>query len=166
MKRQFIGILVLLVVGLAISKVDSTVQATAPNSRTAAVLLQEEPPADSPEIVEDSMHEFMEYVFQPTYKRLKITMATKPEGNAGWKAMKSDALILAESSNLLFPRTPEENAADWKKFSAESRSHGADLYQAARAKDFDKATGAYRLMLESCNACHRQFENGKHILKP
>ena len=29
--------------------------------------------------VEDSMHEFMEYVFQPTYLRLKASMATAPD---------------------------------------------------------------------------------------
>ena len=38
-------------------------------------------------IVEDSMHEFMEYVFQPTYKRLKVSMATEPEDKAGWLSL-------------------------------------------------------------------------------
>lgn len=168
MKKRLIGILALTAVAFMLLQANSKsqAQATSPESASAASTDDEKRTTDTPEIVEDSMHEFMEYVFQPTYKRLKVTMAAKPTGNAGWKAMKSDALILAESCNLLFPRTPDEGAADWKKFSAESRSNGADLYQAARAKDFEKATGAYRLMLESCNACHRQFENGKHILKP
>lgn len=121
---------------------------------------------EGPEIVEDSMHEFMEYVFQPTYRRLKKTMATEPANNAGWKAMKSDSLILAESCNLLFQRTPEEDGADWNQHSIDSRSGGAALYQAARKKDFAAATKSWQAMLESCNACHRQFENGKHILTP
>ncbi len=121
---------------------------------------------DEAEVVEDSMHEFMEYVFQPTYKRLKVTMAAAPADNSGWKAMKSDALILAESCNLLFARTPDEDAADWKKHTVASRTKGAELYQAAKAKDFEKATTAYKSMLENCNACHRQFEDGKHILQP
>ncbi len=122
--------------------------------------------ADEAEIVEDSMHEFMEYVFQPTYRRLKAAMATEPADNKGWKAIKSDALILAESCNLLFVRTPDEDAADWNKHSAASRTDGASLYQAARTKDFAKATTAYKAMLNNCNACHRQFEDGKHILEP
>jgi len=122
--------------------------------------------ADEAEVVEDSMHEFMEYVFQPTYKRLKVTMAVAPEDNNGWKAMKSDSLILAESCNLLFVRTPEDDAADWKKHAAASRVKGAELYQAAKDKDFVKATLAYKSMLNNCNACHRQFEDGKHILQP
>ncbi|MEP3482399.1 MAG: hypothetical protein ABJZ55_24365 [Fuerstiella sp.] len=173
MKQSFVGLLALLAIGFAFFNFDSgsTAQATSPEpSRSFAsqnpATPQEKGDSDGPVVIEDSMHEFMEYVFQPTYRRLKVTMATEPENNSGWKAMKSDALILAESCNLLFPRTPEKDGDDWKKFSADSRTHGADLYQAARAKDFDKATGAYKMMLNSCNACHRQFENGKHILKP
>jgi hypothetical protein len=122
--------------------------------------------ADGPEIVEDSMHEFMEYVFQPTYRRLKVSMAGEPNDSKGWKAVKSDSLILAESCNLLFARLPEENTDDWVHHATASRVDGAALYQAARAKDFVKATSAYKSMLNNCNACHRQFENGKHILEP
>lgn len=123
-------------------------------------------PANEAEIVEDSMHEFMEYVFQPTYRRLKAAMATEPTDKNGWKAIKSDSLILAESCNLLFVRLPEEGTADWAQHAAASRTNGSELYQAARAKDFGKATTAYKSMLENCNACHRQFEDGKHILSP
>ena len=122
--------------------------------------------ADGPEVVEDSMHEFMEYVFQPTYRRLKVSMAAEPSDNKGWKAIKSDSLILAESCNLLFARLPDEDADDWAQHATASRTDGSALYQAARAKDFAKATSAYKTMLNNCNACHRQFENGKHILVP
>lgn len=122
--------------------------------------------ADQAEVVEDDMHEFMEYVFQPTYRRLKATMAEEPADNKGWKAVKSDALILAESCNLLFARTPEEDGKDWNRHAAASRDAGAKLYQAARGKDFDAAGESWKLMLNSCNACHRQFEDGRHILTP
>jgi hypothetical protein len=116
--------------------------------------------------VEESMHEFMEYVFQPTYLRLKQSMAAAPADNKGWKAIKSDSLILAESCNLLFSRAPGEHGEDWIGHAKASKEHGAKLYGAARAKDFEAATAAYKTMLDSCNACHKQFENGKHILTP
>jgi mono/diheme cytochrome c family protein len=93
-------------------------------------------------------------------------MATKPVDNKGWKAIKSDSLILAESCNLLFARLPEEDAAAWAQHATASRIGGSELYQAAGEKDFAKANSAYRKMLDNCNACHRQFENGKHILVP
>jgi len=116
--------------------------------------------------VEKSMHEFMEYVFQPTYLRLKQSMATAPTDNKGWKAVKSDSLILAESCNLLFSRAPEEGHADWIAHAKASREKGGALYAAAAAKDFTAADTAWKSMLESCNGCHKQFEEGKHILKP
>ena len=116
--------------------------------------------------VEDSMHEFMEYVFQPTYLRLKQSMAAAPADNKGWKAIKSDSLILAESCNLLFGRKPAEHGEDWLKHATASKEFGVKLYGAAKAKKFDDATAAYKTMLDNCNACHKQFEEGKHILQP
>ena len=123
-------------------------------------------PTDDAAPVEDSMHEFMEYVFQPTYLRLKANMVAAPADNKGWKAVKSDSLILAESCNLLFTRKPDEHGEDWVKHAIASKSSGAELYKAARAKDFPAATTAYTSMLNNCNACHKQFEDGKHILQP
>lgn len=123
-------------------------------------------PEDGVQPVEDSMHEFMEYVFQPAYLRLKQSLATAPADNKGWKAVKSDALILAESCNLLFGRAPEDKASDWKAHAKAAREKGGQLYAAAKAKDFTAAGTAWKAMLESCNGCHKQFEDGKHILQP
>lgn len=121
---------------------------------------------DEPRVIEDSMHEFMEYVFQPTYRRLKASMANVPADGKAWKPIKSDALILAESCNLLFMRKPDENGNDWARHATASREYGAELYKAAREKKFEAATTAWKKMLDNCNACHRQFEDGKHILTP
>jgi hypothetical protein len=93
-------------------------------------------------------------------------MAAAPTDNKGWKAIKADSLVLAESCNLLFSRAPEGSAADWIAHAKASREKGAALYAAGKAKDFAAAGTAWKSMLESCNACHRQFEYGKHILQP
>ncbi|WDI44002.1 hypothetical protein [Bremerella sp. P1] len=126
------------------------------------------PPAstDAPTPVEPDMHEFMEYVFQPTFKQLKPVMAQAPENNQGWKAMKAGSLILAEGGNLLLIRQPEKDAADWNKHSTEVRDFGGKFYRAAQAKDFENASANYKSMVQSCNACHHQFAGGEHILTP
>ena len=162
MKRQ-----ISLLIAFACATV-AVIFATQPAGLKAGAAVSNSPvsAADEAKIVEDSMHEFMEYVFQPTYKRLKVSMAAEPADNAGWKAVKSDSLILAESCNLLFVRKPDENAADWAKHAVASRDAGAELYKAAREKKFEPATAAYKMMLDNCNACHRQFEKGRHILTP
>jgi hypothetical protein len=119
-----------------------------------------------PQVVEKSMHEFMEYVYQPAYKRLQPAMASAPADNAGWKVLKAESLVMAEAANLLLNRAPETDAADWKQLSVEVRTHGGELYAAAKKKDFAAARSAYETMLKSCNACHDQFHKGKPQLAP
>jgi hypothetical protein len=116
--------------------------------------------------IDVNMHDFMEGVFQAPYKRLKIAMAQEPKDNAAWKAIRSDALILAEGGNLLLSRQPEENKADWIQHSELSRDAGGEFVAAAKKKDFAAAKVAYEKMLTHCNDCHKQFEEGKHILTP
>jgi hypothetical protein len=125
-------------------------------------------PADKSglEPVEPDMHEFMEYVFQPTFNRLKPAMAAAPADNKGWKTIKADSLILAEAGNLLLIRQPQEKSADWARHSEQVRDAGGQLYKAAKAKDYPAARRHYEAMVENCNACHRQFADGEHILAP
>ncbi len=122
--------------------------------------------AASPKPVDDDMHHLMEYVFEPAWKRLQVTMASEPSDKKAWKVMKADALTLAEVTNLLLHRFPEENTDDWVRLAVETRSAGSDFYQAARQKDFPSASKSYRLMLKSCNTCHDAFADGEHQLAP
>jgi hypothetical protein len=121
---------------------------------------------DAARPVESDMHEFMEYVFEPTFKRLKPAMSSAPSENKGWKAIKADSLLLAEAGNLLLIRQPEKDAADWVKHSVQVRDLGGQLYEAAKAKDFAAARKHYQAMIESCNACHKQFASGDYTLAP
>jgi hypothetical protein len=116
--------------------------------------------------VEDDMHEFMEYLFQPPYKRLKVSMAAAPTDNAGWKGIKSDSLILAEGGNLLLSHTPSENGDVWNEMSMSVRDTGKKMYQAGKSKDFASARTHYELLLKKCNACHDKFADGEHQLMP
>lgn len=122
--------------------------------------------ATQPAPVEDDMHEFMEYVFQPAYKRLKTAMASEPKDNQTWKTVKSDGLILAEGGNLLLIRTPEEDANAWNTYAADVRDLGGELYRSAKKKEYAAAHKHYTAMLEKCNSCHQKFADGEHQLKP
>jgi hypothetical protein len=94
---------------------------------------------DAAKPVESDMHEFMEYLFSPTFKRLKPAIAASPTDNKGWKAIKADSLVLAEGGNLLLMRPPEKDATDWVKHSVQVRDLGGQLYEAAKAKDYAAA---------------------------
>ena len=70
--------------------------------------------------VEDDMHEFMEYVFEPTYLRLKEQMAVEKKDRPVWKKIKSDALILAEGGNLTLMRDANDSP-EWAEYCASVR---------------------------------------------
>jgi hypothetical protein len=123
-------------------------------------------PATEVAPVEVSMHDFMESVFQSPYRRLKAALAAEPKDAAAWKAVRSDALILAEGGNLLLVRKPMKDSDEWAKHSAASRDAGAALFKAAKAKDYPATKKAYEAMLGHCNACHKKFEDGQHMLAP
>ena len=133
---------------------------------TVAVAWEAKADRPAAEPVEPSMHEFMEYVFEPSFKRLKSAMATAPADNAGWKAIKGDSLSLAEAGNLLLLRKADEHDAEWAELSAQVRSLGGQLYTAARKKDYPTARKHYEAMVVKCNACHSKFAGGEHQLKP
>ncbi len=114
----------------------------------------------------DNMHHFMEYVFEPAYKRLRASLSTAPADKASWKAVKGDALTLAEASNLLIRRAPKDSHGLWVERATDVRQQGARLFQAARKSDYPTSRIAYRAMIENCNQCHQKFADGKYQLKP
>jgi len=115
--------------------------------------------------VEEDMHEFMEYINQPSYKRLKREMA-KSDDELKWGAIKAEALTLAEVGNLLMIRKPDEDAGDWARHAVTVRENGRKLYVSAKAKQVDGVRASYREMIKNCNQCHEQFAHGEYILSP
>ena len=116
--------------------------------------------------VDTNMHDFMEGMFQAPYRRLKVSIAAEPTDNNGWKAIRSDILILAEGSNLLVLRKPEKEQAKWDEISLASKNAGEMAFKAAKTKNFAETRKAYESMLVHCNECHKTFANGKHQLAP
>lgn len=136
----------------------------------SALFAVEERPSEAvdpnPVPVDDSMHHLMEYVFEPSFKRLKSSMAVEPADKSAWSAVKADSLTLAESANLLLHRLPDDDQESWIALAVEARTAGGELYQAARKNDFALSSERYRVMVNRCNACHDKFADGEHQLKP
>lgn len=120
-----------------------------------------------PEPVLDSMHELMEYVFEPQYATLKRHLAEPPEDNSQWKHVQASAFTLAEAGNLLLIRAPqEETITPWEQRSDQIRRIGYELFRAASKRDYPAARDRYRALLVQCNACHEEYAGGEHQLKP
>lgn len=121
--------------------------------------------AAAPKPVETDMHEFMEYIYKPTYLRLRTALAKRPRRTA-WRNIKADVLVQAEGGNLLLIRAPKENAAEWNKLAVENRELGAKLYAAAKKRDYTNGRKHWEAMIKNCNVCHTKFAGGEHQLKP
>ncbi len=116
--------------------------------------------------VDTNMHDLMEGMFQAPYRRLKEAIASEPKDNNGWKAIRSDVLILSEGSNFLVLRKQETEQTKWDEFSLASKISGEMAFKAAKQKNFAEARKAYEAMLIHCNDCHKTFAKGKHQLVP
>lgn len=116
--------------------------------------------------VEDDVHEFMEYAFEPFFHELKESMAEAPKDKQAWKPVKANSLILAENGNLLMLRGPQENNAEWNTLAANLRDQGQLLYQAAKKRDYKVARRHYESFVANCNDCHNEFAEGEHLQKP
>ncbi len=159
--RTFLAAVAIVICGVAAS-----VLVPVPRDRAGAADKDAKPAPDAPVAVKASMHDFMEALFQGPYRRLKPAMAAEPNDAAGWKVIRTEALALAEGSNGLLLRKPEQDAAEWVKYTVASRDAAAEVYKAARAKDFTAAKKAYTTMLGHCNACHKKFDEHNHQLDP
>ncbi len=164
MKQWYCGMLVVAAVG--VMGLVYTATSAAPPRVSVGTDVVAEKSALGLKPVETNMHEFMEYAFQEPYKRLKNSLAKEPANGRAWKGVKSDGLILAEGGNLLMMRGPKAHRDAWTKHAAAVRERGGKLYQSSRKRDYAAARQHYTAMLVSCNACHQQFADGKHQLKP
>ena len=123
--------------------------------------------SDAPALrpVEDDVHEFMEYAFEPFFHDLRGAISNPPANKKAWIPVKANSLILAENGNLLMLRGPEENSSTWNELSVALREEGKLLYQAAKKRDYDAAKVHYEKFVTKCNACHQQFADGEHMQK-
>lgn len=112
------------------------------------------------------MHEFMEGMFESSYRRLKPLVSKQPGNNSTWKNIRSESIVLGEGCNLLLARLPEKDVDVWKKLSVENREACSALLAAAKEKNYETARKAYEGMLDKCNACHNHFAEGKHQMNP
>jgi len=81
-----------------------------------------------------------------------------PASDKEWQSVQTNAIILAESGNLLMMRAPKADNGDWGKFSRMLTGAGVAALTAAKAKDVDKLTGDVSdQLLMSCEACHAKY---------
>ena len=101
----------------------------------------------------------MEGLAKPNFDALGKLLKDKPADADGWTFTRGQALLLAESGNLLMMRPPKTRAAQdaWLLKAADLRTAATKLATAAGRKEYPTARAALASVANACNRCHETF---------
>ena len=90
--------------------------------------------------------------------RRKRNIKTKPPDNDTWVFIRGQALLTAETGNLLLLRPPRNSGRDaWMKLAMDMRSKAGVVAREASGRDHARARTALENLTTSCNRCHQTF---------
>jgi hypothetical protein len=113
-----------------------------------------------------TMRQLMIDVIYPTSDAIFYVDRDTPKTAQDWTTLRTQALTLAESGNLLMM---DGRARDQKNWILESKmliDIGAKAYKAAQAKDVDGIRALNDSLNAACVVCHYQYRPGYHRRKP
>jgi cytochrome c556 len=101
----------------------------------------------------------------PNLEGLGKLLSEKPKDADAWGFARGQALIIAETGNLLMLRPPRTATGEepWMQQAAALREAGATLAKIAAANDYTKARAALASVANVCNRCHQTFRVPQRI---
>ena len=103
----------------------------------------------------------MEGMVHSNYRSLQKLLKNKPADRDTWVFARGQAILVAESGNLLLLRPPKGTGRDpWMKLATEMRSQAVTLARAASARDHAKSLQGLADLKASCVRCHQTFRVG------
>ncbi len=109
----------------------------------------------------------MEGINQTNYRGLERLLGQKPGDDETWRFVRGQALLIAETGNLLMLRPPRSGGQeDWMRRSTELRDSAASLASLADTKDYALSRAALGELANACNRCHQTFRVKTRIGPP
>lgn len=100
----------------------------------------------------------MEGLAHANFRGIEQMLSKKPADDRSWTFARGQALLIAETANLLMLRPPKnEGQPVWFERSMELRKVATALAAAAGSKDYQASRTALVNMANSCNRCHQSF---------
>lgn len=93
----------------------------------------------------------------PTSDAIFYVERNPPKTQKDWNDLQAQALMLAESGNLLMIGKRARDQGDWIKESQEMVDAGAAAYKAALAKDLPALLALNQRLVDACVTCHMQY---------
>jgi hypothetical protein len=104
-----------------------------------------------------NMSRLMIDIIYPSSDAIFYVDRDEPKTDIQWNALASQALILAESGNLLMMPGRARDQENWIVDSKLMIDAGAAAYRSARAKDIEGVRAVNDKLYQSCVACHTQY---------
>jgi hypothetical protein len=107
----------------------------------------------------------MEGLAEPNARALGKLLTARPKDAEAWGFARGQALLLAETGNLLLLRPPRTRAGEeaWLTHAADLRESATHLARAAAGRDYLQARTALAGVGNACNRCHQAFRVGVRI---
>ena len=113
-----------------------------------------------------TMQQLMIDIIYPTSDAIFYVDREPPKNQHDWDVLRTDALTLAESGNLLMMEGRARDQKNWIMESKMLSDIGAKAYKAAQAKDIDGIRALNDSLNAACVVCHYQYRPGYHRRKP
>jgi hypothetical protein len=123
---------------------------SAPTQQPAKVQPKLEPIAET--------HLLMEGLAHANFRGMERLLAQKPADVQTWTFARGQALLIAETGNLLMLRPPKaQGQAVWFERAADLRSSAQQLAKTLASQDYDKSKAGLLSLAVTCNKCHQAF---------
>jgi hypothetical protein len=100
----------------------------------------------------------MEALNQSNFRGLERFLKQKPADAETWKFVRGQALLIAETGNLLLMRPPRnQGEATWMERASDLRDAAKRLGRAAGDSDYERSRASLTEVANACNRCHQSF---------
>ncbi|HYT92493.1 MAG TPA: hypothetical protein VEL76_27505, partial [Gemmataceae bacterium] len=100
----------------------------------------------------------MEGLAHANFRGVERLLREKPADLQSWTFARGQALLLAETANLLMLRPPRnQGQAVWFERAMELRKAAVSLAQTLATQDFPRSRAGLVAVANSCNRCHQSF---------
>jgi len=86
-----------------------------------------------------------------------------PKTDDDWKMVEANALMLAETGNLLLMGSRKKDNAGWVTRTQAMMDAANEAAKAAEAKDVDRVFNAGTKIYQACTGCHLQYIDPKSV---
>ena len=107
-----------------------------------------------------SMSDLMVKIIYPTSDAIFYVESRTPTTDAEWTALEGQALMLAETANLLMLPGRARDQKQWMADAKLMLDAGAAAVKAAKTKNVEAVSAVSDQLLESCTSCHKHYRPG------